>query len=87
MSLTYKSKIIEGEEVRLLYMSLSRCPCADFHEGSRKSTNSVRNINTAKSLQKSRNNLLADEKGPQQGYPGSCLVIHIYFRFIATRIK
>ena len=28
-------------------------------------------------------NLLADEKGLQQGDPGSCLVIHLIYRFIA----
>ena len=41
--------------------------CADFHWVI---GNQIGNINTAKSL--------ADEKGPQQGDPGSCLIIHLY---------
>ena len=31
-------------------------------------------------------NLLADEKGPQQGDPGSCLFINLYYRFIQITI-
>ncbi len=54
--------------------------------GSFKSTNSVGNINTAKSLQKKEDNhLLADEKGRKQRDPSSCLVLHIY-RFISIII-
>ena len=29
-------------------------------------------------------NLLTDEKGPQQGNPGSCLVIHLDLKYILT---
>ena len=32
-------------------------------------------------------NLLADEKGPQQEDPGSCLVIHLYFVLKPLRVK
>ena len=52
-------------------------PCADFQLVSWKSTNSFENINKAKSLQKSKKQT-SDEKGPQQGDPCSCLVIHLY---------
>ena len=31
--------------------------------------------------------LLADEKGPQQGDPGSCLVIHLSYRCISSSLK
>ena len=36
-------------------------------------------ISTQPSLYKRAGiNMLADEKGPQQGGPGSCLVLHLY---------
>ena len=31
-------------------------------------------------------NLLVDGKGPQQVDPGSCLVIHLYYRFVSGHI-
>ena len=60
-------------------MSPPQGPRADSQVGPWKSTNSVWNINTAKSLQKSRNHLVADKKIPQQGDTDSCLVKHIIF--------
>ena len=54
--------------------------CTKSQLGLYKSTNSV--FNKAKSLQKSRSNLLSDEKGPYQGDPNGCLVIHLYYKFI-----
>ena len=65
-----------------LYMSPSRGPCADFLLSLCKSTNIVVNINTAKSYKKAKSNLLAGEKGHQHRDRGSCLVIHLYYRFI-----
>ena len=34
---------------------------------------------------RAESNLLSDEKGPQQGDPGSCLVIHLYFSFATIK--
>ena len=31
--------------------------------------------------------MLAEEKGPQQGNPGSCLVLHLYFIFIVEILE
>ena len=31
---------------------------------------------------RAESNLLADQKCPQRGDPGSCLMIHLYYRFI-----
>ena len=33
---------------------------------------------------RTESNLLADEKGPQQGDPGSFLIMHLYYRFILS---
>ena len=68
-------------------MSLYQTPCADFKLGLWKSTNSVSNINTAKSLQKSRKQFTYRQKGPYQGDPVSCLVIHLYYKFIVKVIE
>ena len=59
-------------------MSPPRRPYADSQFGLWKSTNSVGNINTAKSPlhRKTKSNLLADKKGSQQGYP-ECIFLSI----------
>ena len=46
-------------------MSPPRAPCADFQSGIRISANSVGNIDTAKSQQKSIKQFAADGKGSQ----------------------
>ena len=37
---------------------------------------------TQLSYKRAESNLLADEKGPRQGDPGRCLVIHLYYKFV-----
>ena len=62
-------------------MSESRGLCADFQFGLCQYQPIASGISTQSSRYKykgAESNLLADEKGPQQGGPGGCLDIHLY---------